>query len=348
MSNYSNFIIFNAILDSQDASSKLVIRKNAGFIMDTLKESSDYLEGRIESTKKEIDEITYGSEALQVQIDDARRQIEDIESRSDNIKVNFKITVLIAALLGFGLPVILAYYSKEILALAISVPSALYIFKRYKTYIRKYNGLDHERRSIYEKQEELNNKKDDYQKRLGQIAKKFDDYTKGLAGEQLVSNMLKTLGQDNYLINDIMLHRPFGNIDHILISPHGIFVIETKNWGGYVLCDGDEWKRHFEGNFKSIDYPLESLSIRVKGNAAKLSQLIKSKLYRDSMDVWVEGIIIFVNPDIKLSITNSAVSVLKVENMCKYIQHQKPETNFSSRDLQSIANFLQKELMHCD
>ena len=137
-----------------------------------------------------------------------------------------------------------------------------------------------------------------------------------------------------------MLHRPFGNIDHILISPHGIFVIETKNWGGYVLCDGDEWKMRFEGNFKSIDYPLESLSIRVKGNAAKLSQLIKSKLYQDSMDVWVEGIIIFVNPDIKLSIKNSEVSVVTVENLCKYIEHQMPKTNFSSRDLQSIANFI--------
>ena len=121
---------------------------------------------------------------------------------------NFKITVLIAALLGFGLPVILAYYLKDILALAISVPAAIYILKGYKTYISKYNGLDNERKSIYEKQEELNNKKDDYHKRLGQIAKKFDDYTKGLAGEKLVSQMLKTLGPDNYLINDIMLHRP--------------------------------------------------------------------------------------------------------------------------------------------
>ena len=316
--------------------------------MNILKTSSDYLVERIVSTKKEIDEITNGLESLQVQIDDAKRHIADIESQIDNIKANFKITVLIATLLGFGLPAILAYYFKNILALAISVPVAIYIFKSYKTHIRKYIGLDHERSSICEKQDELNKIKDDYQKRLEQIAKKNEDYTKGLDGEQLVSQMLKTLGPDNYLINDIMLHRPFGNIDHILISPHGIFVIETKNWGGYVLCDGDEWKMHFEGNFKSIDYPKESLSKRVKGNAAKLSQLIKSKLYRDSMDVWVDRIIIFTNPDIKLSIMNSAVSVVTVENLCKYIEHQTPKTNFSSSDLQSIANFLQKELIHCD
>jgi len=323
-----------------------VIRKNADFKMDILKESSDYLEERIESTKKEIDEITGGLESLQVQIDDANRQIFDIESKMDNIKVNFKINVLIAALLGFGLPAFLAYYN--IFALALFVPSAIYILKSYKMYISKCKGLDRERRSICGRQEELNKKKDDYQKRLGQIAEKNDDYTKGLAGEQLVSQMLKNLGQDNYLINDTMLHRPFGNIDHILISPHGIFVIETKNWGGYVLCEGDEWNMHFEGYFKSIDYPLESLSVRVKGNAAKLSQLIKSKLYRDLMDVWVEGIIIFANPDIKLSIKNSSVSVVTVENLCKYIEHQTPKTNFSPRDLQSIANFLQKELIHCD
>jgi len=316
--------------------------------MDTLKESSVYLEEKIESTKKEIDDITDGLESLQVQNDDAKKQVDDIESKINNIKSNFKITVLIASLFGFGLPAILAYNFKTILALAISVPVVIYIFRSYKTYIGKYNGLDHERRSICEKQEVQNKSKEYYRKRLEQIAKKNEDYTKGLAGEKLVSQMLKNLGQDNYLINDIMLHRPFGNIDHILISPHGIFVIETKNWEGYVLCDGDEWKMHFEGNFKSIDYPLESLSIRVKGNAAKLSQLIKSKLYRDSMNVWVDGIIIFVNSNIKLSIKDSEVSVVNVENMCKYIQHQTLKTNFSSRDLQSIANFLQKELIHCD
>jgi hypothetical protein len=90
----------------------------------------------------------------------------------------------------------------------------------------------------------------------------------------IVSQVLKSLGSDNYLINDTVVRRPYGNIDHILVSHNGIFVIETKNWGGSVLCDDDGWKRRFEGNFKSIDYPLESLSIRVKGNAAKLSSLI--------------------------------------------------------------------------
>ena len=129
-----------------------------------------------------------------------------------------------------------------------------------------------------------------------------------------------------------------------MVSHRGIFVIETKIGVDMSYARGDEWKRRFEGNFKSIDYSLESLSIRVKGNAAKLSSSIKSKLYRNSMNVWVEGIIRFINPRIKLNINNSAASVVNVDNMCKYIKPKKPKTNFSSRDLQSIANFLEKRI----
>lgn len=56
--------------------------------------------------------------------------------------------------------------------------------------------------------------------------------TRGEKGEQLVSSLLETIKEYKYILNDVtflnkkseMTHQ----IDHILIHPHGVFVIETK------------------------------------------------------------------------------------------------------------------------
>src|SRR5690606_16421614 len=59
---------------------------------------------------------------------------------------------------------------------------------------------------------------------------------KGMAGEKQVARILNTLDPNEYiLMNDLYLPKEDGKttqIDHILIGPQGIFVIETKNYKG--------------------------------------------------------------------------------------------------------------------
>ena len=55
---------------------------------------------------------------------------------------------------------------------------------------------------------------------------------RGRYGEYLVANELGSLAQDKYIsFHGIALQTPDGStqIDHVLISQYGIFVIETKN-----------------------------------------------------------------------------------------------------------------------
>lgn len=61
---------------------------------------------------------------------------------------------------------------------------------------------------------------------------------KGLIGEKTVASILYLLDKSEYkIINNIVLK--YGNyttqIDHIVISDFGIFVIETKNYKGWIL-----------------------------------------------------------------------------------------------------------------
>ena len=80
-----------------------------------------------------------------------------------------------------------------------------------------------------------------------------DNAEKGIAGEKAVSEILSRLPQYEYRVfNNVLLNNPLGGttqIDHIVVSRFGVFVIETKNFGGKVY--GRErarfWKEYFRG-----------------------------------------------------------------------------------------------------
>ena len=55
----------------------------------------------------------------------------------------------------------------------------------------------------------------------------------GFDGERQVTKKLKSVLSDQFfLINDVTPHATYTNIDHVLLSPKDIFVIETKNYKG--------------------------------------------------------------------------------------------------------------------
>lgn len=72
------------------------------------------------------------------------------------------------------------------------------------------------------------------------LFKVFKPFLKGKMGEFAVSTHVKLyLNKDNYiLLNDCTLpdeQNQTTQIDHILLSPFGVFVIETKNYKGWIF-----------------------------------------------------------------------------------------------------------------
>lgn len=70
---------------------------------------------------------------------------------------------------------------------------------------------------------------------------------KGKLGERSVRLELGRLDPEKYFVlNDIYIPNEKGNtaqIDHVLVSPYGVFVIETKNYSGWIY--GDEKNRYW-------------------------------------------------------------------------------------------------------
>ncbi len=72
----------------------------------------------------------------------------------------------------------------------------------------------------------------------------------GLVGERKVADILSSLPSEYHTINDVIVptDRGTSQIDHIVVSPYGIFVIETKNYSGWIFGseNSNEWKETFK------------------------------------------------------------------------------------------------------
>lgn len=86
---------------------------------------------------------------------------------------------------------------------------------------------------------------------LGILSAIFYKKIVGKAGEYHVKNELKKLPNEKYLVlNDVMIesNNITYQIDHIVVSKFGIFVIETKQYNGYIV--GSEYDKKWKQNNK--------------------------------------------------------------------------------------------------
>lgn len=76
----------------------------------------------------------------------------------------------------------------------------------------------------------------------------------GTLGEKRVGRKLYWLSKEYITLNDVLLptHNGTTQIDHIVVSPYGIFIIETKNYKGWIFGhqDSEEWTQSLLGKKK--------------------------------------------------------------------------------------------------
>ena len=172
---------------------------------------------------------------------------------------------------------------------------------------------------------------------------------RGFMGEFWVKVELNKLPKDKYVVlNDIMINSTKGSyqIDHIVISKFGIFVIEMKNCFGIIIGDEykDKWiqclgksKYYFSnpiyqnyGHIKALEELLQLdnkifISIICISNQAKVNVKAKNVTQLDLLDNLIQSYKIeILNEDlesIKRKIQLSNVSNLKARS--KHVQNIK-------------------------
>jgi hypothetical protein len=162
--------------------------------------------------------------------------------------------------------------------------------------------------------------------------RKYRIYDGGWEGEKQVIKLLSNKLNDDYiLLNDLYLQGGGGDIDHVVLGPNGIFVLETKNWSGSITCNGDLWQRAGKKNFKG------SPSRQVKRNASTIKRIIDSSPAFGPLGIDVEGIVVFTNTRATLQLNNPTVAILKLPQLPNPITTYRNSSSYSRQQLESIG-----------
>jgi len=103
----------------------------------------------------------------------------------------------------------------------------------------------------------------------------------GAEGEERVEAILARLPDDHVVIHDLL--GDYGNIDHVVVAPHGVFAIETKSHWGRLSCDGPTLLL----NGRPLPKDVVAQTAR---NAMWLKERIRE---RTGLQVYVHGLLVF-------------------------------------------------------
>jgi hypothetical protein len=73
-------------------------------------------------------------------------------------------------------------------------------------------------------------------------------WQRGAKGEQQTARLLGRLGREGYVVfHDLAMPDSPANLDHLVVGPSGVFVIDSKQWTGQVhqSADGLLWHDHY-------------------------------------------------------------------------------------------------------
>jgi hypothetical protein len=96
-------------------------------------------------------------------------------------------------------------------------------------------------------------------------------WQRGAQGERRTARLLDRLPRDGFVVfHDLAVPGSPANVDHLVIGPSGVFVIDSKQWTGSVHqgADGLVWHNH---------YPLDRTLETVRWEAQQVSRVLGSR-----------------------------------------------------------------------
>jgi hypothetical protein len=150
----------------------------------------------------------------------------------------------------------------------------------------------------------------------------------GATGETSVAMTLGDFPNDFYVINDVTT--PYGNLDHVVIGPTGVFVLDTKNWRGVVTADG---KGELLLNGQPTDKRfVKSFVARIMNVKDRVRVLVPRR------DPYFQGVFVFTSAWINANWgTTGSVHCLSDTQLYEYIVEKKFGRKLEPHETKQIA-----------
>lgn len=180
------------------------------------------------------------------------------------------------------------------------------------------------------------------------LSRRYNILISGLRGEKLLSKIAKKHRNSYHIFLNVPVRykRNRSEIDMLMVSEKGILIVEVKNHSGTIIgSDKDEqwcqYKYYKDGHSTESEMknPIKQLS--------RQRDILKNILRSHGHDVWIDGVVLFSNPFVrlKLSLNNPNSFVVSGEKeLDDFINSYKPSKKLDRDDVKRIVSILEELL----
>lgn len=152
------------------------------------------------------------------------------------------------------------------------------------------------------------------------------NFRKGAVGEAVTGYILEGLPNTYYVVND--LKAEFGNLDHVVIGPTGVYAIDTKNWRGIVTA-GKNGEVLLNGDSKEAEVKI------LISNIMNVKEKIKGRCTIN----FIQGVLVFPSARVEAKWgTTKTVYCMRDEKLYGYIIKSKKSNKLSKKEIDSISH----------
>jgi hypothetical protein len=167
----------------------------------------------------------------------------------------------------------------------------------------------------------------------------------GLSGERQVGQALaRELSSDFVLINGLKLPRGAGDVDHLVVGPTGVFLLETKTMAGQIICAADgTWRRTKVGRAGTrYDAYIGDPAAQVQRNIFAVHTCLRRRipgLFR-GRPLWIEGLVVFPHPRTELTAEHSRVPAVRLDAAVAHICRHSPRRPLQPDEVAAVVEAL--------
>jgi hypothetical protein len=132
-------------------------------------------------------------------------------------------------------------------------------------------------------------------------------------------------------------------VDHVLLTPHGLFVLVLRGQDGRIRCFKDKWVRDVTPRRVLRFFTEESLgnpTKEVREGEERLRKYIEEHV--PEVKAEIQGLVVFLNPQAHLEVTTASVPVLPLRRLKSYIRRASGPTELSPEVLSALTELFEK------
>ena len=162
----------------------------------------------------------------------------------------------------------------------------------------------------------------------------------GRAGEEAVRRALAGLDDRYYLLNGVTVPGARMEIDHLLVGPRGLFVLETKAHGGTIVYGDGQWWRLQAGARGVLQrQQIGNPSAQAQRNTRLLRRYLAAHLGARATALPLVPIVVFTHPHAMLDADDAPIPVVHLRQLSALLQIYADD-RLDAADVRRVVNLL--------